>query len=78
MLLGFSEDGSNLAQLFEGREPGVPYDDVIEDLDLEQESCLQEVPGDPEVGEGWGRIERYAVSGIRGVMPHSVLCRMHH
>ena len=55
---------------------GISHDDVIEDFDLEQLACSNEVAGDFDVRFGRGRFAAYAVCDITGVIPHPVLCRM--
>jgi hypothetical protein len=54
----------------------ISNDDVVEDFDFKKLTSPDEVTGDFNVGFGWSQLSRYAVSGISGVIPHPVLCRM--
>jgi hypothetical protein len=54
----------------------VSNDDVIENFDFEKLARSNEVTGDFDVGLGWSRLSAYSATGITGVMPHPVLCRM--
>lgn len=54
----------------------VSNDDMTENFDIEKLTRSNEVAGDLNVGLGWSRLAAYAVSGIMGVIPHPVLCRM--
>jgi hypothetical protein len=68
-----------LQKIAKTAETGVGWvsnDDVIENFDFKKLARSNEVTGDFDVGLGWSRLTTYAVSGISGVMPHLVLCRM--
>jgi hypothetical protein len=49
---------------------------MVENFDFKKLTSSDEVTGDLDVGLGWSRLSAYAATGISGVIPHPVLCRM--